>query len=85
MTTRAPILPRPPPVRGTVHIDVERCKGCELCVDYCPTSVLAMSPEFNAKGYHFPVAASQECFACQACYIICPEFAIFATRAGPTN
>ena len=75
---RAPILPKPPPVRGTVHIRVERCKGCELCVEYCPTRVLALSSEFNAAGYHYPVVVSDDCVACQGCMTICPEFAIFA-------
>ncbi len=81
MSTRAPILHEPPAVRGTVHIRVERCKGCELCVEYCPTHVLALSPEFNAGGYHYPVAVNDGCITCQSCFTICPEFAIFATPA----
>ncbi len=79
--SRAPIQPEPPPVRGTVHILVERCKGCELCVEYCPTDVLALSGEFNVAGYHYPVVVSDDCIACQACSTICPEFAIFALPA----
>ena len=85
MITRAPILPRPPAVRGSVHINVERCKGCELCIDYCPTKVLTMSSGFNVKGYHYPITVNDECFSCQSCYIICPEFAIFATPVEPTG
>ena len=79
MTNRAPILPQPPPIRGNVHIHIERCKGCELCIEYCPTKVLVLSPQFNVKGYHYPVVANDECVTCQSCFIICPEFAIFAT------
>ena len=75
---RTPILPKPPPVRGAVHIRVERCKGCELCVEYCPAGVLALSSEFNAAGYHYPVVVSDDCVACQGCLTICPEFAICA-------
>ncbi len=81
MRKRAPILSVPRAVRGTVHIQVERCKGCELCVEYCPTKVLALSSQFNAGGYHYPVVASDDCIACQSCSTICPEFAIFATLA----
>lgn len=79
--SRAPVLPQPATVRGTVHIRVERCKGCELCVEYCPTDVLALSSQFNVHGYHYPVVASDDCIACQACSTICPEFAIFALAA----
>ena len=78
---RAPILVQPPPIRGTVHIRVERCKGCELCIDYCPTRVLALSADFNVNGYHYPTVVSDTCIMCQACFTICPEFAIFATPA----
>lgn len=75
---RMPLLPEPPPARGTVHLRVERCKGCEFCIEYCPMDVLALSGDFNVKGYHYPVVVSDDCIACQACTTICPEFAIFA-------
>lgn len=75
---RTPVTPEPPPIRGTVHLRVEWCKGCELCIEYCPADVLALSTEFNVKGYHFPVVVSDDCIACQGCLTICPEFAIFA-------
>jgi len=36
--------------RGTVTIDVETCKGCELCIPACPPKVLEMSTALNRKG-----------------------------------
>ncbi len=78
---RGPISPEPRAARGTVHIRVERCKGCELCIEYCPTKVLALSSQFNAKGYHYPTVVTDTCISCQACSTICPEFAIYATPA----
>ncbi|MDH5345132.1 MAG: 4Fe-4S binding protein, partial [Gammaproteobacteria bacterium] len=46
---------------GRVHVIAERCKQCNFCINYCPTSVLEYSTEINAKGYHFPqVAAGKE-------------------------
>jgi 2-oxoglutarate ferredoxin oxidoreductase subunit delta len=64
--------------RGELHIIVERCKGCEFCVQYCPRDVLEMSDEFNSKGYHPPRAVRPEnCVNCDLCEMICPEFAIY--------
>ncbi len=67
--------------RGTVEIDNERCKGCGYCVAFCPQAVLALSTEFNAKGYHFPVVVHPEkCTGCNLCGMYCPDFAIYGQR-----
>lgn len=74
--------------RGDIHILRERCKGCAFCVEYCPTSVLELSSEFNSKGYHPPAALDpQLCVHCRLCETICPEFAIFVTLLpnGPSE
>src|SRR5574341_777960 len=78
---RAPILPRPAPIRGRVSVTKERCKGCELCIEFCPTSVLTRSKDFNAKGYHYPVVTNDECINCRLCVTVCPEYTIFSTAA----
>lgn len=85
MTERTPILQKPIRVLGDVHINAEHCKGCELCIDYCPTKILALSEDFNAKGYHYPVVIEDNCIDCQACYTICPEFAIFSVTRPPSD
>ena len=42
--------------RGTVVIDVEACKGCDLCIDACPPRVLVMTEhEVNTRGYRYPL------------------------------
>ncbi|HAL48592.1 MAG: 4Fe-4S dicluster domain-containing protein [SAR202 cluster bacterium] len=82
---RSPILPEPQPTLGEVHIDIERCKGCELCIDYCPVDVLVMAAEYNVKGYHYPETTNEDCITCQSCFVICPEFAIFATPIKSTQ
>ncbi len=41
--------------RGTLVIDVEACKGCDLCIDACPPGVLEMTAhEVNDRGYRYP-------------------------------
>ncbi len=32
----------------TVRIKKDTCKGCELCVNFCPKKVLMMSDEYTA-------------------------------------
>lgn len=66
--------------RGQVYIILERCKGCKLCIEFCPQQVLQISNDLNGKGYHYPqIAPGKEtsCVHCEFCTMICPEFAIF--------
>jgi 2-oxoglutarate ferredoxin oxidoreductase subunit delta len=64
----APVL-----TRGTLVIDVEACKGCELCIDACPPGVLHMGTDVNARGYRYPLLVPG-CTGCKACSQICPDF-----------
>ena len=72
--------------KGRIHLILDRCKGCELCVTYCPRRALEMSGVFNSKGYHPPQVRDAElCVACGLCEMLCPEFAIYVvevTRGG---
>lgn len=66
--------------RGQVFLIPERCKGCEICIRFCPCEVLQVSEGTNEKGYHYPeVAPGKEtaCVHCQFCTLVCPEFAIY--------
>ena len=66
---------------GEVHIVPARCKGCELCVKYCPCDVLEISDEMNEKGYHPPIAVHPEqCVVCRLCELLCPEFCIYTVK-----
>lgn len=68
------------PIKGNIHINRDRCKGCGFCVEFCPRDVLEISEDFNSKGYHPPeIKKKEECCYCQLCETICPEFAIFVT------
>ena len=62
-------------------IEIDRCKGCGLCVDVCPKGVLEMSENVNTKGY-FPAyqARPDDCIFCSICCIMCPDVAISITE-----
>jgi 2-oxoglutarate ferredoxin oxidoreductase subunit delta len=75
--------------KGSVSIQVERCKACGFCVEFCPFHVLALSSAFNSKGYHPPqMVEPEKCSGCDLCGMYCPDFAIFGYRlnaAEPAN
>jgi len=61
-------------VKGSVIVNTERCKGCDLCVVACPSDVLEMAKEVNSKGYNFAVIKSpDECTGCANCGYVCPD------------
>ncbi len=64
--------------KGSVIINVDRCKGCEICTTVCPKKVLGMDEDMiNAKGYHPSKAKNPEdCIGCAICAMMCPDVAI---------
>jgi 2-oxoglutarate ferredoxin oxidoreductase subunit delta len=74
-------------IRGTVKIDVETCKGCELCIEACPQESLALSEGLNSQGYHYAVLIKDNCTGCVNCALVCPDAVITVYRerkkAGP--
>ncbi len=68
-------------MKGKINIDQELCKGCELCIAFCPKKLIALSDKLNAAGY-LPSAFkdSDECSGCASCALVCPEVAIEVYR-----
>jgi len=61
-------------VKGSVIVNTERCKGCDLCVVSCPSDVLEMANEVNSKGYNFArIKNPDECTGCANCGYVCPD------------
>jgi len=68
-------------VRGAIVVDVERCKGCELCLYACPTDVIRLSRDVNGKGYHYAYMENPEaCTGCVNCATVCPDTVISVYR-----
>jgi 2-oxoglutarate ferredoxin oxidoreductase subunit delta len=67
-------------IKGAVHIDIETCKGCELCVEACPQESLALSRNINKKGYHYAVQIQDNCTGCINCALVCPDAVITVYR-----
>ena len=58
---------------GKIVIDMERCKGCGLCITVCPRNSIAISRESNKNGYFPAQAKNIDCTGCTSCAIVCPE------------
>jgi ferredoxin len=56
-----------------VQINLEKCKGCDLCIDVCPKAAIRKSGVSNKKGYDYVEVDIERCNGCGACYIICPD------------
>jgi 2-oxoglutarate ferredoxin oxidoreductase subunit delta len=68
-------------VKGAVKIDIEKCKGCEICIVSCPFEVLQLAKQFNTKGYQYAyMNKPEECTGCANCGIVCPDGVITVYR-----
>ena len=64
-----------------VEIAAEHCKGCELCLAFCPKDCLEHSPTLNAYGvYPLRMRDGAECLGCSQCAVMCPDTAIEVYR-----
>ena len=65
---------------GKIKIDRELCKGCGLCVEFCPNNCISISSQSNTMGY-FPAQSDNSlCTGCARCGLICPDAAIEVFR-----
>lgn len=53
------------------------CKGCRICVEFCPTGVWEMNESADRwEGAIARVANIDACTGCGICEVQCPDFAI---------
>jgi Fe-S-cluster-containing hydrogenase component 2 len=46
----------------------EGCRGCQMCVEVCPTKVLT----FDAAAAKPKVTLAEDCIGCLSCSYLCP-------------
>ena len=55
---------------AVITVNTRWCKGCEICVAFCPKDCLEMT---SGKC---SVARPEDCIKCMLCELRCPDFAI---------
>ncbi len=68
--------------KGNIEINQELCKGCEICMFFCPKDSIEHADKLNANGY-LPASFNNdngECTGCAICAIVCPEVVIEVYR-----
>ncbi len=63
-------------VKGAIVIDIQKCKGCQVCATACPNDVIRMSVNVNSKGYNYAEPAHEDCIGCANCAMVCPDSVI---------
>lgn len=70
--------------KGMILIEEDRCKGCGLCVEFCPQDMLGMAEgRFNAIGYPpVEIIKDDACTGCELCAVMCPDvvFTVYRQR-----
>jgi len=62
-------------MKSEITIKALRCKGCGICVAFCPKKVLGI----NLLG-KVQVVDGEACIACGQCELRCPDYAIFVDK-----
>jgi 2-oxoglutarate ferredoxin oxidoreductase subunit delta len=55
-----------------IKINKAWCKGCGICVAFCPKQVLALDDHGKVE-----MIDPDNCIKCAQCELRCPDFAIF--------
>lgn len=67
--------------KGSIEIDQALCKGCQICIGFCPKGSIVASDTLNAAGYQpASFVDNGECTGCAICAVVCPDVCIEVYR-----
>lgn len=69
-------------VKGKTVIDIQKCKGCELCTIACKEDAIKLSKSINNLGYRYAVVVDDLCTGCTNCALVCPDGVIKVYRTS---
>jgi len=68
-------------MKGSIQINQELCKGCALCIEFCPKRAISMTKNLNTRGFFWARFEDRKvCTGCAVCASMCPEVAIEVYR-----
>jgi len=60
-----------------IKINQDKCKGCFLCMSFCPKGLIKKSVKLNKRGLNFvEFDSAGDCIGCMQCALICPDCCI---------
>ena len=62
-------------MRGAIVVDIERCKGCNLCTIACPLHLVTLSATVNHKGYNYAEQTDWENATAVPVVLLCAQTA----------
>ena len=61
----------------SIRVNPDYCKGCGICIEFCPKKVYVFSKKYSKKGVKTPVPVNVgECIGCRMCELMCPDMAL---------
>jgi len=62
------------------------CKGCGICIDFCPAKILKAGSRMTKRGIIAPeITDPSKCTACLICQHYCPDLAIFVVGGSKAS
>lgn len=66
--------------KNKVTVYPDWCKGCGICVEFCPGKVLELNDQGKSTVVH-----EENCIRCGFCELHCPDFAIVVKDKDPDS